>query len=113
LFLISFVIVGVSSGIGTFSIGAIAIGIFALGAIAIGVFSTGALAVASHIAVGDNAYGHIAVGRVVNGVREFVDTTPGNVNLRAINGEEVRAAIRDEFPGMWQWITNLMTTFLG
>jgi len=102
-----------SVAIGTFAIGAIAIGVFALGALSIGMFTTGALSIASHVAVGDNATGHIAVGRVVNGVREFVDTTPGNVNLSTICGDEVREAIHEEFPGMWRWISNMMTTFLG
>jgi len=102
-----------SIAIGTFAIGAVAIGVFALGAMAIGMFTTGALSVASHIAIGDTAFGHIAVGRAANGVREFVDATPGNVNLSAISGAEVREAINEEFPGMWRWIGNLMTTFLG
>jgi len=99
--------------IGTVAIGAIAIGIFALGAIAIGMFTTGALSVATHIAIGDTSFGHIAVGRVANGAREFVDTTPGSLNLSAIDGAEVREAINEEFPGMWQWIVNLKTAFLG
>ena len=99
--------------IGTFAIGAVAMGVFALGAVALGMFTTGALSMGTHVAVGDVAHGHIAVGRVVNGVREFADTTPGNVNFSTISGAEVRQAIHEEFPGMWRWIGNLMTTFLG
>ena len=102
-----------SIAIGTFAIGALAIGVFALGALAIGMFTTGALSLGTHIAIGYNAHGHIAIGRIVSGVREFVDTSPGNLNLSAISGSEVREAIYEEFPGMWRWITNLMTSFLG
>jgi len=94
--------------VGTFAIGAVAIGIFALGAVAIGMFSTGALAVASHIAIGDHAYGHIAVGRIAEGVRTFITTPPG-YNFSEIDANQVRAAIREEFPNMWNWIIRWMT----
>ncbi|MCL2828917.1 MAG: helix-turn-helix domain-containing protein [Oscillospiraceae bacterium] len=97
-----------SISVGAFAIGAIAIGIFALGAVAIGMFSTGALALASHIAVGDHAYGHIAVGRIAEGVRTFIDTSPGR-NFAEIDADQVRTAIGEEFPGMWNWIIRWMT----
>lgn len=94
--------------IGTVAIGAVAIGIFALGAVAVGMFSTGAVAVASHIAIGDHAYGHVAVGRVAEGARTFLDTSLAR-DFSAVSKEEVRRAILEEFPGMWNWIVRLMT----
>ncbi len=99
--------------VGTFSIGAIAIGVFALGAVAIGMFSTGALAVASHVAIGDHAYGHIAVGRVVRGVKTFVDNSPGGYAFSDINAKEVRDAILESYPYLWRWVVNLATWILG
>jgi len=98
--------------IGTFSIGAIAIGIFTLGAVSVGMFSFGALSVASHIAIGDHAYGPIAVGRVAEGVRAFVDTSPRGQSFTHIDTEEVRRAIFEEYPNMWNWVVNYMTGFL-
>jgi len=95
--------------VGAFSIGAVAFGIYTLGAVSIGMFSTGALAVASHIAVGDHAYGHIAVGRVAEGVRTFIDTSPGR-DFSAISAAEVRQAISEEFPQLSSWTVRLMTT---
>jgi hypothetical protein len=98
--------------IGTFSLGAISIGVFTLGAVSIGVYSVGAVAVASRVAIGDHAYGHIAVGRIVDGVIEFYYTSE-RFGLRAINGEEVRQAILEEFPNTRSWIVNWLTSFLG
>ncbi|MDR0324817.1 MAG: helix-turn-helix domain-containing protein [Oscillospiraceae bacterium] len=95
---------------GTIAVGAVAIGIFALGAVAVGMFSFGAVAAASHIAVGDHVYGHIAVGRVAAGARTFIDTSPAR-NFSAISAEEVRKAITEEFPGLWNWIVRLMTSW--
>jgi len=98
-----------SIAVGTFAIGAIAIGVFALGALAIGMFSTGALAVATHMAIGNHAYGHIAIGQeVAQGARTFLTETPSH-SLSSINAAEVKAAIQEEFPNMWDWITRLMT----
>ncbi|MCL1806812.1 MAG: helix-turn-helix domain-containing protein [Oscillospiraceae bacterium] len=95
--------------VGTFAVGAVAAGVFALGAVAIGMFAKGAVAVASRVAVGDHAYGHIAVGRVAEGVRVFITDS----DFAAISKTEVRQAILEEFPGLWNWIVRLMTSFLG
>jgi len=101
-----------SIAIGTFAVGAVAIGVFTLGALAIGMFSTGALSIASHIAVGAHASGHIAVGtEVANGARVFLDTSSAQA-LSNIDAGPVRDAIREEFPGLWNWIARWMTTFL-
>jgi len=97
---------------GTFSLGAVAIGIITLGAVSIGMYSVGAVAVASHVAIGDHAHGHIAVGRVVDGAREFIDTS-ARLNLRAISGAEVRQAILEEFPGTWNGVVRWLVGFLG
>jgi len=95
-----------SVSVGTFAVGAVAVGIFALGAVAIGMFSHGAVAVATHIAIGSHAYGHIAIGReVAEGARTFIDTSH---NFSAINAAEVRAAISEEFPNLWNWIVRLV-----
>ena len=105
--LISLGVVSLGAGL---AVGAVSVGVFSLGAVAIGVFSTGALAVASHIAVGDHAYGHIAVGRVAQGVRVFIDTSVAR-NFSYISAYEVRQAINEEFPRLWNWIARLMTSF--
>ncbi|MCL2562532.1 MAG: helix-turn-helix domain-containing protein [Oscillospiraceae bacterium] len=94
--------------VGALALGGIAIGAVALGGLAIGMFATGGLAVASHVAIGDHAYGHIAVGRVAEGVRVFIDTSPAQ-NFLAIDGAEVREAIREEFPGVWDWVVRWIT----
>jgi hypothetical protein len=91
---------------------AIAIGIVTLGAVSIGMYSVGALSIASRVAIGDYAYGHIAVGRVVDGVREFICESD-RLNLREISGDEVRRAIQEEFPGTWNWVARWLTAFLG
>ena len=97
--------------IGTVAVGAIALGVVTLGAMAIGMFSTGALAIGSHIAVGYHAYGHIAVGEAVaSGARTFLEPS-GNFSL--ISRAEVQAAIREEFPNLWNGIVRWMTFMLG
>ena len=97
---------------GIFAIGAIAVGIFALGALSIGMFSVGALAVASHVAIGDSAYGHIAVGRTVaKGAKIFFDHS--SHDFSGVSASEVKQAILGEYPKMWGWIVNLITSFLG
>lgn len=101
-----------SISVGIFSVGAVAVGIFSLGALSVGMFSTGAIAVGSHIAIGDYAYGHIAVGRVAEGVRTFIDDSPRGQSFSMINAEEVKRAISEEYPNMWNWIIKLMTSFL-
>ncbi|MCL2843377.1 MAG: helix-turn-helix domain-containing protein [Oscillospiraceae bacterium] len=100
-----------SVAVGVFAVGALAIGIFALGALSIGMFSTGALAVASHVAIGSHAYGHIAVGNeVAEGVRVILDTNAaGPWQMPA---EPVRAAITEEFPGLWNWVVRWATMLL-
>jgi len=98
--------------VGIFSLGAVALGIFTLGAVSIGIYSVGALSVASHVAIGDHAYGHIAVGRIVDGAREFIDTSE-RLNLSTISGEEVRSAILEEYPNTWNWTIRWLTWFLG
>ena len=103
--------IGVIS-IGSLSLGAIAIGIFTLGAVSIGVYSVGALSVAARVAIGDHAYGHIAIGRVVDGTREFIDASE-RLDLRAINRDEVRKAILEEYPNTWNWVVRWLTSFLG
>lgn len=94
-------------GIGSFGFGAIAIGLISFGALSIGMFSVGAASFASHIAIGDYASGHIAIGRIAHGVRTIVDTSFSR-NLSSITAEEVRTAITEEFPYLWNWIVNLM-----
>jgi transcriptional regulator with XRE-family HTH domain len=101
-----------SISIGIFSIGAVAVGIFSLGALSVGMFSAGALAAGSHIAIGDHAYGHIAVGRVAEGVRTFIDDSPRGQSFSMINAEEVKKAISEEYPNMWNWIIRLVISFL-
>jgi len=97
--------------LGAIAIGGIAIGGVALGGLAIGMFSTGGLAIASHVAVGGHAYGHIAVGQdVAEGTRVFLSST-GN-NFAGVSGDEVRRAIREEFPWVWNWIVRWVTVFL-
>jgi len=93
--------------LGGLSVGGVAVGIFAIGGVAVGVFSTGGLAAASHIAIGGHAYGHVAVGRVAEGVRVFIDQSS---NFAGISRAEVQAAIREEFPGIAEWIVRAMTS---
>ena len=107
-FALGFLLAVGAISVGAIAIGAIAVGLIALGGVAIGMFATGGLAVGSHVAIGDHAYGHIAVGRVVDGVREFIDTSPTR-NFSAIDGTEVRDAIREEFPGAWEWVVRWVT----
>lgn len=98
--------------VGAFSFGAVALGIFAHGAVSVGIYSIGAVAVASRVAVGDHAYAPIAVGRVVNGAREFVDTSAAR-NFSAVDGQSVRRAILELYPETKDWILRWMTWFLG
>jgi transcriptional regulator with XRE-family HTH domain len=100
-----------SISIGIFSIGAVAIGIFTLGALSIGMFSVGACSIASHIAIGDYASGHIAVGRIAKGAKTFIDNSQ-NHDFSLIKASDIREAIHSEFPNLWGWIVNLMTSFL-
>lgn len=100
--------------LGFFSIGAVAVGIITIGAVSIGMFSIGACSIASHIAIGHYAQGHIAIGKTVKGVKTFIDTTSGqSVNFNMIKASEVRQVINSEFPKLWNWITDFMTSFLG
>ena len=101
-----------SISMGAFAIGAVAVGIVTLGAVSVGVYSLGALAVGARVAVGDYAVGHIAVGRRVDGAIEFLDTSV-NKNFSAVSAEQVRLAIRTEFPNTWRWVVNMLTWFMG
>lgn len=97
---------------GAIAIGGIAVGLVATGGLAVGMFSLGGLAIASHVAVGGHAYGHIAVGQdVAEGARTFISSA--GANWSGISGTEVRAAIREEFPWVWNWIVRWMTWPLG
>ncbi|MDR1735463.1 MAG: helix-turn-helix domain-containing protein [Oscillospiraceae bacterium] len=100
--------------IGTVAIGAIALGVFSLDALSVGMYSVGALSVASNIAIGDRATGHIAVGTSsADGVRAFLsDPTNNSFQFHGIGADAVRQAIREEFPGTWEWIVRLMTSFI-
>lgn len=98
--------------LGIFSVGAVAMGIFTLGAVSMGMFSVGACAVASHVAIGDHAYGHIAVGRVAKGAKTFIDTSTGH-GFSTIQADDVKKAIFAAYPGIWHWIVDWLTSFLG
>lgn len=101
-----------SFSIGTFAIGAVAFGVFTLGSLSIGMFSVGSCSIASHIAIGAYARGHIAIGNVAKGVRTFIDASPKGENYSMIDIDAVKKVIYEEYPRIWHWVVNLITSVL-
>lgn len=93
------VIGGIVAGI--VAIGAIAVGVLAIGAAAFGAYALGAVAIASKIAAGVVAKGYLAIGENVSGVV---------VATGALNSQQVKELILQEFPRIWEplaWLFSL------
>lgn len=90
--------------------GAVAVGLMAFGAVAVGMVSVGACAIASHVAIGDYASGQVAIGRIVRGATTVSSNAPSGERW-AITSVQVRAAITKEFPNMWNWLVDFLSSF--
>jgi len=112
VFALGILFAAASVAVGIFAVGAIAVGIISIGAVSIGMFSMGACSVASNIAVGDYANGYIAIGHIAHGAKTFIDNSPKH-DLSTINRSDVKAVINKEYPNIWPWISDLMTSMVG
>lgn len=90
---------------GAAAIGGISVGLLAVGGVALGKYALGGFAAATDIAMGGAARGHIAVGDSAGGTfvwENLMQLTQGDY-------AEIRAAILQEFPGIWRVILDIFT----
>lgn len=92
--------------IGGLAIGGVAVGYFAVGGVAAGVYAIGGCAFAAEIALGGYAHAKAAIGHSPHGTVKAL-TGSNTMRLVGMDGETLRAMIREACPDTAKWIIDL------